>query len=78
MIYTNPGFIYILIAILLYCCYYGIEMSNGGLTNSSKSFLCSWSIVSLLVASIILGIKHKQKKNPELITSIFFLMILIF
>lgn len=68
MIYTNPGFIYLLVAILLCCIYYGIEMSNGALTNSTKSLLSSWSICSLIVASIILGIKHTEKNKPELVT----------
>jgi hypothetical protein len=68
MIYTKPGFIYILIATLLCCCYYGIELSNGPLVNITKSFLACWLITSLIIASIIFGIKKVQETKPELIT----------
>jgi len=63
MNYTNPGFIYILLAILLCCVYYGLEMSNGGLDSTKKSILSSWCITSLLVMSIIFGVKHAQEQG---------------
>jgi hypothetical protein len=69
MIYTNPGFIYILLALLLCCIYYGIEMSTGGLHGTAKCILSSWCVTSLIILSIILGIKKIQSKKPELITS---------
>ena len=63
MNYTNPGFIYILLAVLLCCIYYGLEMSNGGLNFTGKSILLSWSITSLLVMSIIFGVKNAQEQG---------------
>lgn len=63
MNYTHPGFIYIILAILLCSVYYGLEMSNGGLGFTSKTILCSWSIISLLVMSIIFG--YKAAKDAE-------------
>lgn len=68
MIYTNPGFIYILLALLFCCIYYGVEMSNGGIHGTAKSILSSWCITSLIIMSIILGIKKIQSNKPELIT----------
>ena len=63
MNYTHPGFIYILLAILLCSIYYGLEMSNGGLNFTGKSILSSWSITSLLVMSIIFGVKNAQEQG---------------
>ena len=69
MNYNILGFIYILLALLLCCIYYGVEMSNGGIDGFGKSILSSWCITSLLVMSIILGIKRVQEKKPDLITA---------
>jgi hypothetical protein len=44
-------------------------MSNGGIHGTVKSVLSSWCVTSLIIMSIILGIKKIQSKNPELITS---------
>lgn len=63
MNFTNPGFIYIILAILLCSIYYGLEMSNGGIDFTGKSILSSWSITSLLVMSIILGVKNAQEQG---------------
>jgi hypothetical protein len=63
MIYTNPGFIYILLAILLCSIYYGIEMSKGEIDFAGKAILSSWCITSLLVMSIILGVKRAQEEG---------------
>ena len=41
MIYTNPGFIYIILAILLCSVYYGVELANGGLGGTAKSIIAS-------------------------------------
>lgn len=60
MIYTNPGFIYILLALLLCCIYYGVEMSNEGLQGTGKSILSSWCVTSLIILAIILAIKKAQ------------------
>lgn len=56
-IYTNPGFIYIILAILLCSVYFGIEKANGNIQRTSKSILSSWSICSLFILSVILAIK---------------------
>lgn len=63
MNYTHPGFIYILLAVLLCSIYYGLEMSNGGLNFMGKSILSSWCITSLLVMSIIFGVKNAQEQG---------------
>lgn len=63
MIYTSPGFIYILLAILLCSIYYGVEMANGGLKGTGKSILSSWCVSSFLILSIILGIKKGQDQG---------------
>ena len=63
MNYTHPGFIYIILAILLCSIYYGLEMSNGGLGFTGKAVICSWSVISLLVMSIIIG--YKAAKDAE-------------
>jgi hypothetical protein len=63
MNYTHPGFIYILLAVLLCSIYYGLEMSNGGINFMGKSILSSWSITSLLVMSIIFGVKSAQEQG---------------
>lgn len=63
MIYTNPGFIYIILAILLCCIYYGIEMANGGLKSTGKTILSCWSICSLVILSVILAIKKASDEG---------------
>jgi hypothetical protein len=60
MIYTNPGFIYIILAILLCSVYYGVELANGGLGGTAKSIIASWCICSLFILSIILAIKKAR------------------
>lgn len=62
-IYTNPGFIYIILALLMCSIYYGVEKANGHLEKTSKSILCSWSITSLIILAIILAIKKEQTEN---------------
>ena len=52
-----------MLALLLCSVYYGLEMSNGGLGMTAKTILCSWSIISLLVMSIIFG--YKAAKDAE-------------
>lgn len=56
-IYTNPGFIYIILAILLCSVYYGIEKANNNIETTAKGILFSWSICSLFILSVILAIK---------------------
>jgi len=56
-IYTNPGFIYIILAILLGSVYFGIEKANSNIGITAKSILFSWSICSLFILSVILAIK---------------------
>lgn len=69
MFYTNPGFIYIILAILLCSIYYGIEISNGGLKRTGKSILISWVLSSFVILSIFLAIKKaKDKGNPKVTT----------
>jgi hypothetical protein len=63
MNFIHPGFIYILLSILLCAVYYGLEISNGGLNFTGKTVLSSWSIISLLVMSIIFGVKHAQEQG---------------
>ena len=63
MKYTHPGFLYIILAILLCSIYYGLEMSNGGLNFTGKSILSSWCITSLLVMSIIFGVKNAEEQG---------------
>ena len=63
MNFTNPGFIYILLAILLCSVYYGLEMANGGLDFTKKSILFGWCITSLLVMSIIFGVKNAEEQG---------------
>ena len=63
MNYTNPGLIYIILAILLCSIYYGLEISNGGIGFTGKTVLSCWSIISLLAVSIILG--YKAVKDAE-------------
>lgn len=74
MFYTNPGFIYILIAIMLFSVYYGIEKSHGNISNSAKSMLCMWSISSFLIVSIILGIKKQNDMYPETVNTSYILL----
>ena len=56
-IYTNPGFIYIILAILLCSVYFGIEKANGNIKGTVKSIIFSWFISSLFILSVILAIK---------------------
>jgi hypothetical protein len=63
MKYTHIGFIYIILAILLCSIYYGLEMSNGGINFTKKSILSSWCITSLLVMSIIFGVKNAEEQG---------------
>jgi hypothetical protein len=60
---TNPGFIYIILAIILCAIYYGLEMSSGGVDFTAKSIICSWSIISLFVMSIMLGISKAEEQG---------------
>jgi hypothetical protein len=66
MNYTDPGFIYIMLAILLCVIYYGLEEANGGLGFTGKTIICSWSIISLLVMSIIFGYKAAKEAEDAL------------
>ena len=63
MVFTNPGFIYIILAILLCSVYYGIELANGGVNKTAKSILSSWCICSLFILSIILAIKKAHENG---------------
>lgn len=60
---TQPGFIYILLALVLCIIYYGLEMSDGGFSTIGKSVACSWSIISLFVMSIMLAITKAEEKG---------------
>ena len=64
MLYTKPGFIYFLLAILMCCCYYGIELSYGPINNSAKILLACWIIFTIIITSISFGITQEQDINP--------------
>lgn len=62
-VYTNPGFIYIILAVLLCSVYYGILLANGGVNGTEMSIMCCWCICSIFSLAIILGIKKAQDDN---------------
>jgi hypothetical protein len=62
-VYTNPGFIYIILAIFLCSVYYGILLANGGVNKNEMSVMSCWCICSILCLAIILGIKKAQDDN---------------
>lgn len=62
-VYTNLGFIYIILAILLCSVYYGILLANGGVNGMEMAIMCCWCICSLFCLAIILGIKKAQDDN---------------
>ena len=55
-----------MLAILLCVIYYGLEEANGGLGFSGKIIICSWSVISLLVMSIIFGYKAAKETEDAL------------
>jgi hypothetical protein len=65
MNYTHPAFIYIILAMLLCVIYYGLEEANGGLGFTGKTVMVFWTIISLLVMSIIFGYKAINDKEIE-------------
>ena len=55
--FAHPGLIYLLLASILLSAYFGIEQDNGGLKFTSKSVICLWSSLSLLIVSAIYSMK---------------------
>lgn len=73
-IYTNPGFIYIILAILLCSVYFGVEKANGGFVGrTATSILFSWMFCSLFILSIILAIKKAQDDGETTTKHILFM-----
>ncbi len=59
---TNPGILYGGSSILLFSAYLGVQASKNKISQSAtRSIACSWSIISLIIMFIIMGIHASEE-----------------
>jgi hypothetical protein len=57
MSFLKPWLWYLLCALIMCIIYCGLEKANGGLGMTTKSILCSWSIISCIVTVALFGLQ---------------------
>ncbi|AYV79962.1 MAG: hypothetical protein Gaeavirus3_16 [Gaeavirus sp.] len=63
MDYTNPGFIYVILALLMLSAYYIIEFKKGSTGSGTIAVVVVWACVALILTSVICGIQASKEQG---------------